>query len=118
MMDATLTVVLSSSSEWPGVEGSLLLLGIILLAGLGTGLLFIASAVTCLRRRSPRYTLITVAVGALLVRSFVGVGTVSGRVPMIYHHVIEHTLDFAIAALVLSAVYLSKPASDATFDRN
>lgn len=103
------TVILSSAGEWPGVEGSLLLLGIILLAGAGTGLLFLASIVACLRRRSPRYVLITIAVGALFVRSFVGIGTVSGVVPMMYHHIMEHTLDFTIAALVLYAVYLSKP---------
>lgn len=106
------TAVLSSAGEWPGVEGSLVLLGIILLAGIGTGLLFVASLVTCLRRRSRRYVLVTVAVGALFVRSVVGIGTVSGVVPMIYHHVMEHSLDFTIAAMVLYAAYLSKPARD------
>ncbi|SDK04714.1 hypothetical protein SAMN05216226_11588 [Halovenus aranensis] len=103
------TAVLSSAGEWPGVEGSLVLLGIILLAGIGTGLLFVASLVTCLRRRSRRYVLITVAVGALFVRSFLGIGTASGVVPMMYHHVIGHSLDFTIAAMVLYAAYLSGP---------
>jgi hypothetical protein len=117
-MDASLTTVLGTAGEWPGVEGSLLLLGIILLAGAGTGLLFVASVVACLRRRSTRYVLITIAVGALFVRSFVGIGTVSGAVPMIYHHVIEHTLDFTIAALVLYAVYLSKPTRDTSLDQS
>lgn len=111
------STVLSTSGEWPGVEGSLLLLGVILLAGVGTGLLFVASVVACLRRRSTRYVLITIAMGALFARSLVGFGTVSGVVPMTYHHVIEHSLDFLIAALVLYAVYLSKPASSVSLDR-
>lgn len=110
------TAVLSSAGEWPGVEGSLVLLGIILLAGVGTGLLFVASLVTCLRRRSRRYIVVTVAVGALFIRSFIGVGTVSGVVPMMYHHVIEHSLDFTIAAMVLYAAYLSKPAGDVSIE--
>lgn len=118
-MNPIVTAALATSGEWPGVEGSLLLFGVILLAGVGTGVLFVASVVACLRRRSTRYVLVTVAIGALFVRSFVGFGTASGVVPMMYHHVIEHTLDFTIAALVLYAVYLSKPPQrEVTVDRN
>jgi hypothetical protein len=42
----------------------------------------------------------------LVARSIVGIGTVLGRVPMVVHHLIEHTTDFAIAVLILSAAYL------------
>lgn len=94
-----------------GIEPSVLLLGVILLAGLGTGVLFVGSVLAFLQRRERRYALIMVAVGALFVRSVVGVGTVYGHVPMTAHHLIEHSLDFLIAALVLYAVYRSKPSA-------
>ena len=108
-------VVLSTSGEWPGVEGSLLLLAIIFLAGLGTGTLFFASLVAWSRRRTLKYSLITLAVGALFFRSIVGVGTVMGVVPMTIHHILEHSFDFLIAALILFAVYRSAP-TDSDFN--
>jgi hypothetical protein len=93
------------------VEGSLLLLAIVLLAGLGTGILFFVSFLAYWQRRSVRYLLITVAVGALFLRSIVGTGTVLGYTPMVVHHLIEHTFDFLIASLILYAVLRSKPST-------
>ena len=101
--------LLQSGGEWPGVEGSILLLGIVLLAGLGTSVLFVISVLAYVQRRSRRYLLVTVAVGALFCRSVIGLGTVVGLVPMPLHHIIEHSLDFLIAALVLYAALRSKP---------
>lgn len=94
-----------------GVEGSLTLLAVIGVAGIGTGILFLVSLVAYRRRRSSQYLLISVAVGALLARSLVGAGTVLGHVPMPVHHFLEHSLDFLIAALVLYAVYAHAPGS-------
>ena len=94
-----------------GVEGSLPLLAVVFVAGLGTGLLFLVSLVAYGRRRSSQYRLISVAVGILLVRSIVGAGTVLGYVPMPAHHFLEHSLDFLIAAIVLYAVYAHAPGS-------
>ena len=105
----TLDVALSTNGEWPGVEGSLLLLAIIFLAGIGTGVLFLASVVAWSRRRTVKYGLITLAVGALFFRSIVCVGTVMGVIPMTIHHMLEHSFDFLIAALILYAVYRSAP---------
>jgi cell division protein FtsW (lipid II flippase) len=103
------TAVVLSAGNWPGVEGSILLGCVILLAAVGTGLLFVVSVVAYRQRRSRRYLLVTVAVGALFVRSVVGMGTVSGVVPMTVHHLVEHSFDFSIAALILYAVYQSGP---------
>lgn len=109
-MGSTLTaVVLGTGGDWPGVEGSMLLLGVVLLACAGTGLLFAISVVAWSRRRSRRYLLIAVAVGALFLRSIVGIGTVSGAVPMVVHHLVEHSFDFLIAALILYAVIRNRP---------
>jgi hypothetical protein len=103
----TPVVLTASGGNWPGVEGSLLLLSVILLAGIGTGLLFVVSIFAYRQRRSRRYLLVTVAVGALFVRTIVGFGTVSGLVPMTTHHLVEHSFDFSIAAIILYAVYRS-----------
>ena len=100
-----------------GVEESLLLLSVIILAGIGTGILFVGSLLAAWQRKEVRYLLISAAVGALFFRSFVGIGTVYGIVPMTTHHFVEHSLDFLIAALVLYAVYRSKPRrSEQSFD--
>jgi hypothetical protein len=95
---------------WQGVEGSLFLLGVALLAGLGTGLLFLVSVLAYRQRRSARYLLVTLAVGTLFLRSVVGAGTILGYTPMVVHHLVEHTFDFLIATLVLYAVLRAGPA--------
>ncbi len=109
-MDPSATL-LHAGGEWAG-EGSLLLLGVVFLASLGTGLLFVVSLFAYRQRRSRRYFLIAVAVGALFTRSIVGAGTVLGYTPMVVHHLIEHTFDFLIAALILYIVLQSGPSSD------
>lgn len=95
------------------VEGSPLILAVILGAGIGTGILFGVSMVAYSRRRETLYLHICIAVGALFARSIVGAGTVLGVVPMGMHHLIEHSLDFLIAAIVLYAVIVHAPG---TFD--
>ena len=87
----------------------MLLLGVVTLACLGTGVLFAVSFLAYWQRRSTRYLLIGVAVGALFMRSLVGIGTVLGYTPMGVHHLLEHSFDFLIAALVLYAVLRSGP---------
>ncbi|WP_418282607.1 DUF7471 family protein [Halorubrum sp. DTA98] len=106
----TSVTTLSAIEGW-GVEGSLLLLAVVFVAGLGTGVLFLVSLVAYRRRRTSQYLLISVAVGGLLARSIVGAGTVLGYVPMPIHHFLEHSLDFLIAATVLYAVYAHAPGS-------
>lgn len=96
--------------EWD-VEGSLALLAVIAVAGIGTAVLFAVSLVAYHRRRRSQYLLISVAVGALLARSVVGAGTVLGHVPMPVHHFVEHSLDFLIAATILYAVYAHAPGA-------
>ncbi|MCX2818861.1 hypothetical protein EGH25_05805 [Haladaptatus sp. F3-133] len=89
-----------------GVEGSPFLLAVLVLAGIGTTAVFALSLVAYRRRRGKSYLLISVAIGLLVVRTLVGFGTVQGVIPMLYHHLVEHTLDFLIAALVLTAAYV------------
>jgi heme A synthase len=100
----------SALAGW-SVEGSLPILAVVVAAGLGTSLLFAVSLAAYRRRRQAQYRLISLAVGALLARSVVGVGTVLGAVPMPVHHLLAHSLDFLIAATVLYAVYAHAPGA-------
>ncbi|ADD04527.1 uncharacterized protein Nmag_0943 [Natrialba magadii ATCC 43099] len=94
-------------AEWLAPELAPVLLAVICLAVAGTTILFGAAIVAYSRRRTTRYLLITIVLGLLVARSLVGLGTVFGLVPMTIHHLVEHSSDFAIAVLVLYAVYRS-----------
>ncbi|WP_424015093.1 DUF7471 family protein [Halorubrum xinjiangense] len=109
-MAQSLSVSVPALAGW-SVEGSLPILAVVIVAGLGTTLLFAVSLAAYRRRRRAQYRLIALAVGALLARSVVGAGTVLGVVPMPAHHLIAHSLDFLIAALVLYAVYAHAPGA-------
>lgn len=102
----------SLSSGWLDPQLAPVLIAIIILAVIGTILLFGVGLIAYLRRRTARYLLITVALGMLVTRSIVGLGTVFGLVPMTIHHLIEHSFDFLIAIIVLYAVYRSGPTTN------
>lgn len=93
--------------QWVDPQLAPVLLAVIVLAAIGTTILFCCGLVAYSRRRSRRYLLITVVLGLLVVRSIVGLGTIFGLVPMTVHHLLEHGVDFAIAVLILYAVYRS-----------
>ena len=103
-----------TSGEWVAASESVLLIVIIVLAAIGTGILFVISALAYRRRGSRRYLLITIAIAALFARSLIGIGTVYGHVPMFLHHFIEHTLDFLIAVIILYTIYVSGPDEERT----
>ncbi|WP_302080101.1 DUF7471 family protein [Salinibaculum rarum] len=97
--------------EWlSGTEAAILLV-VLGLATLGTAALFLVGLAGYRRRGTSVYLLLTVALGLLVARSIVGFGTALGMVPMPVHHLIEHGSDFAIATLVLYALYRSGPPS-------
>ena len=97
--------------EWlTGTEAAVLLV-ILVLATLGTATLFVIGLAGYRRRRTRTYLLMTVVLGLLVVRSVVGIGTVLGAVPMPVHHLIEHSSDLAVAALVLYALFQLGPPS-------
>lgn len=105
MIGAAESVALAS---WPEVRYSPVLIAVLLLAGFGTTVLFLIGAVAYRRRRSRTYLLITFALGLLVVRTIVGLGTVFGHVPMGLHHLVEHSLDFLIAVSLLTAIYYQR----------
>ena len=108
-MDVVIATV-HPGAEW--VDGTYyhLILGIIILAWIGTIALFGASVYAYLQRGSFQYLVISVVLGLLVIRSVVGMGTISGLVPMPLHHLIEHGIDFLIALLLLIVVYRQRPS--------
>lgn len=104
------TAVLGAT--WMDPQLAPVLVGVIVLAVTGTTVLFLVGVVAYSRRQTPRYLLITIVLGLLVVRSVVGLGTVLGVVPMTAHHLVEHGFDFLIAMLVLYAVYRSGPSRE------
>lgn len=107
-----LSTLIIAITEWQGVYYSLPLISVIIIAGLGTTALFVISVLAFIRRQTRQYFLVVVALGALVLRSVVGLGTALAIVPMAVHHLVEHGLDVLIAALILYAVYLSGPTGN------
>lgn len=69
---------------------------ILVVAGLGSGVLAGVAALALFRRQSLSYPLETLAVGTLLLRSFLGVVTLGGLVSAHEHHLLEHALDAVV----------------------
>jgi Na+/proline symporter len=92
-------------------SGSVALLVLLGLGGLGAAALFGVALATFVRRRSRPYLLLVGAFAALLVRSAVAVGSVLGYVPAASHHLLEHGVDVALVALVVAAVYYARAVS-------
>jgi hypothetical protein len=98
---------------WLSGTEAALLLAVLGLATLGTTALFLVGLVGYRRRRTTVYLLLTLALALLVSRSIIGFGTAMGVVPMSVHHIIEHGSDFAIATLVLYALYRTGPPAEA-----
>ncbi len=96
------------AAEWVSSEFAPFLFAGLVLAGLGTIALFCIGLTALYRRRSMPYLLITLALGALVLRTVIGWGTAVGAVPMTIHHFIEHGLDCFVAVLLLITVYQSR----------
>ncbi|WP_455550785.1 DUF7471 family protein [Haloarcula laminariae] len=94
------------TGDWLGPGEATVLLILIALATLGTVVLFLIATAGAIRRRNTTYLLLTVAIGLLVARSFVGLGTVFGAVPMPVHHLAGHGVDLSIALLVLAAIFI------------
>jgi len=98
--------------DWLARGEATALLVLIGLATLGTLALFGVAAAGAARRRTTPYLLLTVAIGLLVARSLLGLGTAMGAVPMPVHHLAGHGVDLAIALLVLGAIAaVDRPAS-------
>ncbi|WP_254536821.1 DUF7471 family protein [Halomarina litorea] len=79
-------------------------------AALLAALVFGVALAAVARRRSWSYLLVALALGTLLARALVGVLTMESVLDPDLHHVLEHGLDVAMAALVIAAVAVTRDA--------
>lgn len=87
----------------PGVD--LPLLAAIASAGIVTAVLLGLALAALTRRQSRPYLLVALAIAALFARTVVAGLASTGPLPQTRHHLLEHPLDAAMAALVVGAVY-------------
>jgi len=104
-----MTSSVATNHSWLAPELAPVLVAVIVLAAIGTTLLFLTGLVVYRRRRTGAYLLVTVILGLLVARSIVGLGTVFGIVPMSIHHLVEHGVDLLIAGLIIWTVYSYGP---------
>lgn len=77
-------------------------------AGLGAALLLGLALSAFLQRKSRPYLLIALALAALFARTLVAILSLVDLIPGSQHHLLEHSLDVAMAALVIGAVYYAR----------
>ena len=93
-----------------GAGASVELLALLGVAGLGSAIVLSLALAALVRRRSRPYLLVALALSTLLARTGVAVLSAAGSVGAEAHHVLEHCLDVAMAALVVAAVYDARAA--------
>ncbi|PSP85937.1 hypothetical protein BRC83_02275 [Halobacteriales archaeon QS_1_68_17] len=101
-------------------EGSpaVVLLAVLALSTVGSALVVGLSLSAFVRRGSWSYLLVTLALATLLARSGVTVLTMQSVIPTGVHHLLEHALDVAMAALVIAAVYTARTARRRALERD
>lgn len=86
------------------------------LAGAASAVLTGLALAAFARRRSRSYLLIALAIAALLARTVIAGGAITQFVSPPTHHLSEHVLDVAMAALVVAAVYYARQVETETVD--
>ena len=84
------------------------LLGIHLLAGVGSGVLLVLGVAAFGQRGSRSYLLVVLALGALIARTVVSGLAMFGPLDPWIHHFAEHALDAMLATFLLGAVYCAR----------
>jgi hypothetical protein len=87
----------------PGVDVAMV--GAVAVAMSGAGLLLGLGLAALMRRRSWSYLLVAGALAALFARASVAALSVAGVFGPFEHHLLEHSLDAVMVALVVAAVY-------------
>ena len=89
----------------------------IVLGGITSSALASVSVLAFSQRRSRPYLFISLALGMLAAKAFVGGLTVFDVVSAPTHHMVEHALDFATALCLVTAVVFARVASNRSADR-
>lgn len=79
------------------------------------GILALAIA-ALVRRRSWSYLLVTLTISMIRMRVTLGGLMLIGLIDLETHHLLEHAVDFLMAALLLAAVYVAR-STDRTIEK-
>lgn len=91
----------------------------IVIAGIGSTILVLLAGVALFRRQSLAYVFITMAIGTLTLRSFLGGMTLAGHMSTHMHHSLEHLLDVLVIGLLFAAIYVVRTIRpDPQFDES
>lgn len=119
-MSAGILATVEAGRRWPAHAApvdSLPLTLVLLAGGLGAAAVLGLALAALVRRRSPPYLLVALAVATILARTLVAGAAIEGLLPAEDHHLAEHALDVAMVALVIAAVYAARtPPADAHED--
>lgn len=85
---------------------------VLVLAALGSAVLTGTAIAVYVRRRARSHLLVALALATLLARTAVAGASFTGLISQDIHHVIEHSLDVVMAALVVAAVYYARSVTD------
>jgi len=108
--ESIVRVSLHASVGFDPAGPNVALVAILLLGGLASAALVVLGAIAFSYRRSRSYLLVTLALGALTIKATLGGLSMVGLMAIGQHHVLEHGLDFTIAALLIAAVYDARTA--------
>jgi hypothetical protein len=84
------------------------LLGVHLLAGVGSGLLLALGVAALSRRTSRSYLLVVLALGALVARTLVSALAIFGPLDLALDHFVEHARDSLVATFLFGAIYYAR----------
>ncbi|WP_338730167.1 hypothetical protein [Haladaptatus sp. DJG-WS-42] len=84
------------------------------LASVGAAILLGLALAAFLRRQSRPYLFIALALCAVFAQSIVAALSVTGMLETNLHHLLEHSLDVLLVALVIGAVYYARTISQET----
>lgn len=113
MIDSILSLasILLHATAGLGPSGSeVAMISLLVFGGLASAALAGLSVVAFSRRRSRSYLLITLALVALVFKALLGGLWMIQLLPITQHHLLEHSMDFSIAALLIAAVYYARTA--------
>lgn len=108
-------------STWPVLhvhavqpDVSPVMVGVLVLAGLGSAVVSGLALAAFARRRSRSYLLVALALATVLARTGIAVWALLRPMSATTHHYLEHGLDVVMTALVIGAVYYARTVENPT----
>lgn len=102
-----------SASVVAGLDGPLVVGGVVVLAAAASLLLAILGVLAFKRRRTVSYCFVAGALVILAGKALIGAAALAGVLSYSPHHIIEHGLDFVMAIFLILAIYTARSGAHA-----